>query len=221
MFDTNERKLERLNASYGNEMSERKYNLALGGCILYGLILTAIIVCTCADLLIQIPFLGLIVGFYAFSFLGIYITRSDNPFISFLGYHFVIIPVAALLTLFMLFFSVETVVLAMITTVIVVFGMIIVSSINPNAFLNMGSALFWALLIGLIAEIIYLLLGLSTGIFDWFFAILFSLYIGYDWCKAQEYPKTLDNAVDSAMDLYLDIINLFMRLLEIFGRSRD
>ena len=38
-------------------------------------------------------------------------------------------------------------------------------------------------------------------------------YIGYDWAKAQEKRKTLDNAVDSAVDLYLDVINLFVRLL--------
>lgn len=221
MFDTSERKLERLSASYENEMSERKYNLALGGCILYGLILTAIIVCTCAEFLIEIPLLALFAGFYGLSFLGVYITTSKNPFISFLGYHFVIVPVAALLTLSMLFFSIETIVLAMLTTLIVVIAMIIISTINPNAFNKMGTTLFWALLIGLIAEILYALMGIPTGIFDWFFAILFSLYIGYDWCKAQEYPKTLDNAVDSAMDLYLDIINLFMRLLQIFGRSRD
>ena len=48
---------------------------------------------------------------------------------------------------------------------------------------------------------------------DWLVALLFCGYIGYDWAKAQEKRKTLDNAVDSAVDLYLDIINLFVRLL--------
>ena len=31
------------------------------------------------------------------------------------------------------------------------------------------------------------------------------------------YPKTLDNAVDSALDIYLDVINLFLRILRILG----
>lgn len=221
MFDTNERKLERFNALNGKEMSERKFNLALGGCILYGLILTAIIACTCAELILQIPTIALIIGFYGFSFLGVYITNSNDPLVSFLGYHFVIVPVAALLTVFMLFFSVETIVLAMFATLMVVVGMITIATIYPSAFQKMGRTLFFALLIALIAEILFVLMGISTGLFDWIVAIIFSLYIGFDWCKAQEYPKTLDNAVDSAMDLYLDIINLFMRLLEIFGRSKD
>ncbi|KGK42996.1 hypothetical protein LH51_02440, partial [Nitrincola sp. A-D6] len=32
-------------------------------------------------------------------------------------------------------------------------------------------------------------------------------------------PKTLDNAVDSAAALYMDIINLFLRILRILGRK--
>jgi FtsH-binding integral membrane protein len=43
--------------------------------------------------------------------------------------------------------------------------------------------------------------------------------MGFDWYRAQAYPKTVDNAIDSAVDLYLDIINLFIRLLEIFGKK--
>jgi FtsH-binding integral membrane protein len=39
--------------------------------------------------------------------------------------------------------------------------------------------------------------------------------------RAQRYPKTADNAVDCAVDIYLDIINLFLRLLRILGRRRN
>ena len=49
--------------------------------------------------------------------------------------------------------------------------------------------------------------------------MIFSLYIGYDWYRAQAYPKTLDNAVDSAIDLYIDIVNLFLRILALMSRD--
>lgn len=52
-------------------------------------------------------------------------------------------------------------------------------------------------------------------------AAIFSLYIGYDWVKAQMYVKTVDNAVDSALDIYLDIINLFLQLLRILGSKNN
>ena len=32
------------------------------------------------------------------------------------------------------------------------------------------------------------------------------------------YPKTVDNAVDCALDIYLDIINIFIRLLALLSR---
>jgi len=52
-------------------------------------------------------------------------------------------------------------------------------------------------------------------------AAIFTLYIGYDWHKAQMYPKTLDNAVDCALDLYLDIINLLLDLLRIIAKVKS
>ena len=48
---------------------------------------------------------------------------------------------------------------------------------------------------------------------------IFSLYIGYDYQRAQFYPPTVDNAVDCALDIYLDIINLFLDILRILARS--
>lgn len=56
---------------------------------------------------------------------------------------------------------------------------------------------------------------------DWIVAVIFCGYIGYDWEKANRMPKPVDNAVDGAAAIYMDIINLFMRILRIFGRSKD
>jgi FtsH-binding integral membrane protein len=51
----------------------------------------------------------------------------------------------------------------------------------------------------------------------WIGAAIFALYIGYDYWRAQQFPKTLDNAIDCSLDIYLDIINLFIRILRILG----
>ena len=80
---------------------------------------------------------------------------------------------------------------------------------------------FTALSIGIVVELIAMLLGYRGTFFDWVFVLLFSLYTAYDWVKAQAYPKTFDNAVDSAIDIYLDIINLFLRLLSIISKKKD
>ena len=68
---------------------------------------------------------------------------------------------------------------------------------------------------------VLLIFHVRQQVTDWIAAGLFSLYIGYDIYRSQQYPKTLDNAVDSALDIYMDIANLFMRILSILGDSRS
>ena len=97
--------------------------------------------------------------------------------------------------------------------------MLVLAVAAPQFFLGMGRTLFVTLLMGLVAELVAtFLLGYRGMLFDWLFVLVFSGFIGYDVAKAQAFPKTLDNAVDSALDIYLDIINLFIRLLSIFAR---
>jgi FtsH-binding integral membrane protein len=70
-----------------------------------------------------------------------------------------------------------------------------------------------------IAELVMIFVfGGSPDIMDWIVAVLFCGYLGYDWARAQSIPKTLDNAIDSAASIYMDIIILFIRILEIMGR---
>jgi FtsH-binding integral membrane protein len=60
----------------------------------------------------------------------------------------------------------------------------------------------------------------ARGWIDWAVAAIFCGYIGYDWGRAMRIPKTVDNAVDSAAAVYMDIVNLFARILRILGRRR-
>jgi len=61
--------------------------------------------------------------------------------------------------------------------------------------------------------------ALRLGIIDYIGAGLFSLYIGYDMYRANHVAKTLDNAIDISIDLYLDIVNLFLFVLRILGKK--
>ena len=77
-------------------------------------------------------------------------------------------------------------------------------------------------LIGLVlCEIILLIFRVDQVVTCWIAAALFSLYIGYDIHRSQQFAKTVDNAVDSALDIYLDVANLFIRLMEILGKRTD
>ena len=65
-----------------------------------------------------------------------------------------------------------------------------------------------------------LLMGVDQVVTAWIGAIVFSVYIAYDFHRSQMYPKTLDNAVDSALDIYLDVINLFLKVLRILAKAK-
>ena len=63
--------------------------------------------------------------------------------------------------------------------------------------------------------------GVASIVIAYFGAALFSLYIGYDIWRSQQLPRTVGNAVLSACEIYVDIINLFLRLLEILGHNKN
>ena len=113
-------------------------------------------------------------------------------------------------------------IISFLITAIVTVIMILVSSIFPKFFLSIGRGL----LIGLIASIVIEVLGMlifkwSMNFMDYIVALIFCGFIGLDWARAQVFPKTLDNAVDSAADIYVDVANLFIRILAITGKSSD
>ena len=59
----------------------------------------------------------------------------------------------------------------------------------------------------------------SLGLLTWGGVVIFTLYIGYDWARAQAFPKTANNAICSAADIYVDIINLFLLILRLMDRK--
>ncbi len=217
---TKERKAKRLAANIPDKLSANAYNLAIGLTILYGFLVNAIIVFTCGEFFASINYLVFIVGYFVCCILGILITASDNPFLSFVGYNLVVVPIGAVLAVCLPSYFITDILSAIIVTGTVVAVMMIIATSFPSAFSGMGTTLFIALSVSILAEFVATLLGYSGALFDWAFVVIFSLYIGYDWHKAQLYAKTLDNALDSALDIYLDIINLFVRILDLISKKK-
>ena len=222
MFDNAERKVERLRNKVEDTMSVRTYNITIGLMILYGLVANAFIIAISRDFFVNMNQVVLIIGYFIMALLGCFLaTCSDNPGISFVGYNFVVIPIGAVLSVILSGYESIDILSAIVVTAIVVGVMVIIATIYPYIFSGMGKGLLVSLVVGLVTECVAVFIFRYSGnIFNWFFVILFSLYIGYDWCKAQEYSKTLDNAIDSALDIYLDIINIFIRVLELMGKKK-
>ena len=82
-------------------------------------------------------------------------------------------------------------------------------------------AVLFTLLLTLAAELVLFFLNRSFEGINVVVALIFCLYIGFDWARAQRRPCTADNAIDSACALYLDIINLALRILASRSRRRN
>jgi FtsH-binding integral membrane protein len=198
------------------EISASLYNFIIGAVLLWGFILTAIVQGYFHNA--SFGWIGFI-GYIACVFVGTMLARSENPGISLLGYHCVVVPTGVFLGPFVNALSPQVLQNTLFLTGGVTCGMMGLGTIFPRAFAKIGGALF----ISLIALIVVSLLESfvfkrSFTIVDYIAAGIFSLYIAYDYARAQLIPKTFDNAVDVCIALYLDIINLFIRLASILSR---
>lgn len=201
----------------------RTYNFILGACVVWGLFANFIICKYFTDVALNMNPLVLIIGYIVLAFAGILISRkSDSALISFIGYNMVVIPVGLVLSISVYAYggiNSDVVTNAFMCTMIITALMLVAGTLFPDKFIKLGNVLGIALLCILVSSIVFLFIRTDSIITSWLCAVVFSLYIGYDIAKANKKAFTADNAVDSAVDLYLDIINLFLRLLRILGRS--
>lgn len=218
------RKQLRLESGLEDRMSARTFNLVLCGALAYGLIVNAVMVyylyAPLQQVAARVGRFGWFLMYLVPTLIGIFMAaKSSNPLVSFIGYNLVVLPIGLLLAMIVPGLPAGIVVKAMALTAMVTLTMMLLAIVKPVFFLGLGRTLFVALIVGLVAELLAtFLLGYRGMLFDWIFVLLFSGYIGYDVSKSQIYPKTLDNAIDCALDIYLDVINLFIRILSLLAR---
>lgn len=110
-----------------------------------------------------------------------------------------------------------------------IFGIMAILGRTSKANLsNLGSILFASLIAGLVLTFINLFMRNSFVdiVVDW---IMLAIFMGYTAYDVQNISNLLSySGIDEehlytygAMQLYLDFINIFIRLLSIFGRRRD
>ena len=159
-------------------------------------------------------------GYFASCYYGIYLfTKSINPWVSFVGFNFVVVPFGLVLNIIVCRYDPTIVIDSMRIAGFVTVIMMVLGASLPEYFQKIYWALTVALLSVIVVEIIEIFVfHIHHDVIDLVVALIFCGYIGYDWGRANRIPKTIDNAVDSAAALY--IVNLFMRLLEIMGRRR-
>lgn len=125
-------------------------------------------------------------------------------------------------------FEMSSIVYAFIATASLFGGLALYGYKTQRDISNWRTILYATLLIGLIVSIINLFLGneMIDIVLDWIILFVFFGLTVYDMNnikQLQNEPELDQNKLHiyGAMELYLDFINMFIRILSIFGKSRD
>ena len=214
-------KLDRLTCTDGMALTDRSYNITIGLVLLWGFLLNVITARLLTPHILRINQWVVLIGYFVISFgCMALIFKSHKPAVSFLGFTGLAFAMGVLLTFFLTAYSNSSVYTAFLTTGIIVVSMMIAAIFFPAFFLSLGRVLGVCLIAAIVIELIFgLIFRVPLNILDYVIVAVFAGYVGYDWAKAQSYPKTLDNAIDSAADIYVDVVNIFIRILSIVGRS--
>lgn len=124
-------------------------------------------------------------------------------------------------------FEMTTIFYAFLTTA-VLFGGLAIYGYTTKRDITKASTIFTtALIIGLIVSLINLFIGntIINIILDWVMLFVFAGLTVYDMNKIKAMEQYVEYDTEKfyiygAMELYLDFINIFIRLLSIFGRGK-
>lgn len=167
-------------------------------------------------------------GLFVVSLIGTFITvASDKPILSLVGYMMVTIPFGWIVGPLLTYYtdaSISKIFFAT-TGMVVVLG--VIGAIIPQSLESWAGWLFGGLTIVLIGLFIIPIAGMfglpietAMTVWDWVGIVLFGGYVIYDLNRAARLPYTHDNAIDSALAVYLDFVNIFIRLLSLFGDKK-
>ncbi len=209
-------------------ISDRAYNGIIGGVLLWGLLINYFLCLKVGSFYNLFPDMNptlFLVCYIVLVIIGMIMAfKAESPLISFAGYNLVVIPFGIVIATIVEAYggiSSTAVTQAFLYTLLVTVAITATVIVFPKAFERIGSALGIALGALILCEILMLLFGVRQQWTSWIAAGLFSMYLGYDIYRSQMYPRTIKNAVASALDIYMDLANLFIRILEIIGKKDD
>lgn len=214
-------------ASDGRPLSPRAYTLALTALVFAGFAVMGL----CSSLFGNVGFLLAVIQHYGTisilsfvaSIAGIVLMSvakgSQRVGLSLAGYAVFTLSFGFTASLAMLQFSLATISNAFLATagITVVFGCLGIAF--PRFFERIQGVLAAGLLGVILVQLVMMIMGVQTTVVDFVVIVLFCGFIGRDFYVAAMDAPTLSNAAYHASNLFLDILNVFVRLLSIFGRD--
>ena len=211
------------------ELTESRYNLTIGLTLAWGVLINFVLVRALQPRILEMMLYGtgggmiaFLIAYFVLVMVGSSMVRSYSAVKCFIGYNLIALPVGVLVAMATAMYDPGIVTRAALSTAIVTLVMMIVATAMPSIFQRMAGGLSVALLATIVVEALGSIFFRSVyTITDWVVVGIMCMYIGYDWVRANSVQRTTTNAIAAASALYLDIINIFVRLLSILARSRS
>lgn len=212
--------MQRRFGTEGRALSDRAFYLLIGAALLFGFFVNALEVMFLTDFFLSWNPTVFLIVYLVMVIVGcIMSVWSRNPVISFIGYCMVVLPLGAVLSIYLPAFTYKTITSAFLVTTFLSLFMIILALVYPRVFNSIFALLGIAVLVALMYQIVAIFTGFGNNTWvDWLIVLLFSAYVGFDVSLARVRPRTVNNAVASACAIYMDLIYVFIRLVAIFGR---
>lgn len=209
---------------YTELLTAREYNIAIGLYLLFGMAIAGIFTYGAGDVaapLMEVhPLAFAIIYIVVMMGVSALAAGTNNGVLASGFYLLMCATTGVLLSTYVPDIAMNIVLAAFTGTVGILLIMTLMAGMFPQTFQSLGRTLLANLLCSIVVELVMLLFGLSTGFMDFIVLGIFSLYIGFDWVKGQERDATLQGAVLTSIELYMDLLNIFVRLLSIMGKSK-
>lgn len=209
-------------------ISRRAYNFALAAFMIIGFVVMGV-----SAMFTSTPQFYLWLAQFGLAFIAVYFIASIGGLVlmsmgkskeslgmSLVGYILFVLSFGVTASVGLMTYDLGTISNALLATagIMVVFGTLGV--MFPEFFQKIAGVLCACLLALIIVELVFFFMGISQTWIDMAVVLVFCGFIGYDSYRASYDTPTIPNAIFNASQLFVDIINVFLRLLQIFG-NRD
>lgn len=197
------------------ELSDKTYNMVLGATVIYGLSLNLLAALSLGPVFRTWSYGTLFILWLVFVGGGLLLMQIDYFWTRVAAFHLIVAPFGPILSAVLGMYSSKQVILTLILTVIITAIMTVLSGLFPRFFSRLIGVLPLALALSLGVCFLSYQLGMSISTPAMICVVIFSAHFGYDWYHAQHCKKTLGNAIVLAIDFYLDIIHIFLEILQM------
>lgn len=211
---------------HSSRLSRRTYNLLMGGLVVLGfaVIGACSFLVTAPSFLLAIyeNYFAVMIGSLIASIAGVVVLnmgmKREGFGMALAGYALVVCSMGFTTGLILPYYSLPSIADAFVGTALIAALFTLLGASYPQIFARIHGVACVALLALVVVGVVGSLMGVAMGWLDYAVILVFCGFIGYDTYRAQQCEPTVKMAIFNAVEIWLDLVNVFIRLLSIFGR---